>query len=314
MKVTSLWIIPFALLGLASPAAASDPAVCQDITIADGGWTDNAAQNGFTSVVLEAMGYKPHITNLALGVLLEGMKIGKVDVFLANWTPNSDATLKPYVEMGAIRNVGTNLTDAKYALAVPTYAYEAGLKDFKDIERFHEQLDGKIYALEAGNDSNNVLIKMAEEKVFGFDKFTLVESSEQGMIAEVERAVARKNPIVFVGWSPHPMNVRFDMSYLSGGDEFFGPNYGSATIWTGLRPGYADACPNALQFFQNLRFTPEMLSGVMQRILDENVEGRVAAKDWLTKDDSMLADWLANVTTFDGADALTAVREHIAAN
>jgi len=33
-----------------------------------------------------------------------------------------------------------------------------------------------------------------------------------------------------MGWAPHPMNVKFDMAYLDGGDDFFGPDQGGATI------------------------------------------------------------------------------------
>ncbi len=296
------------------PASATEPDSCRKPVLADGGWTDNIVQNGFSSVVLAGLGYEPIEKSLALGVLLEGMKMGSVDIFLANWTPNSDATLNPYIEAGAIRNVGTNLIDAKYALAVPTYAYEAGLKDFANIKTFEKELSGKIHALEAGNDSNNVLVKMQQDKAFGFEAFEIVESSEQGMLAAVEKAVARKEPIVFVGWSPHPMNTRFDMSYLSGGDDYFGPNYGSAEVWTGLRPGYADECPNALKFFQNLRFTPDLLSANMQKVLDEGKSGRAVALEALKEDDSMLAGWLEGVTTVDGGNALEAVEAYIQAN
>lgn len=296
------------------PALAADPDSCLKPVLADGGWTDNIVQNGFSSIVLKGLGYEPQETSLSLGVLLEGMKMGSVDVFLANWTPNSDSTLNPYIEAGAIRNVGTNLTGAKYALAVPTYSYEAGLKDFADIEKFRAELDGKLHALEAGNDSNNVLIKMQEDKAFGFDTFEIVESSEQGMLAAVEKAVSRKAPIVFVGWSPHPMNTRFEMSYLSGGDAYFGPNYGSAEVWTGLRPAYADQCPNVLKFFQNLRFTPEMLSANMQKVLEEDKAGQQVALESLKSDDSMLAAWLEGVTATDGRDGVAAVKAYIQEN
>lgn len=298
----------------ANTALAAEPEACLKPVLADGGWTDNIVQNGFSSIVLKGLGYEPKETSLSLGVLLEGMKMGSVDVFLANWTPNSDATLNPYVEAGAIRNVGTNLTGAKYALAVPTYSYEAGLKDFADIEKFHDQLGGKLHALEAGNDSNNVLINMQEAKAFGFDRFEIVESSEQGMLAAVEKAVSRKEPVVFVGWSPHPMNTRFEMSYLSGGDEYFGPDYGSAEVWTGLRPDYADQCPNALKFFQNLRFTPETLSANMQKVLDDNKTGQEVALESLKQNDSILGEWLDGVTAADGSDGLAAVKAYIAAN
>ena len=82
-----------------------------------------------------------------------------------------------------------------------------------------------------------------------------MESSEQGMLAQVARAVKRKRWIVFLGWEPHPMNANFEMAYLSGGDDWFGPNFGGATVYTNIRKGYAGDCPNVSKLLSNLRFT-----------------------------------------------------------
>ena len=41
------------------------------------------------------------------------------------------------------------------------------------------------------------------------------------MLSQVDRAQRRGTDVVFLGWEPHPMNTRFKMKYLTGGDEFF---------------------------------------------------------------------------------------------
>src|SRR3546814_4870994 len=69
-----------------------------------------------------------------------------------------------------------------------------------------------------------------EKDAFGRQDFEVVESSEQGMLSQVARAVKSKEDIVFLGWAPHPMNNNFDLVYLSGGDDFFGADYGGATV------------------------------------------------------------------------------------
>ena len=77
--------------------------------------------------------------------------------------------------------------------------------------------------------------------------FELVESSEQGMLAQVARATRGEDPIVFLGWEPHPMNANFELTYLSGGDDVFGPNYGGATVYTNVRAGLLQECPESRQ-------------------------------------------------------------------
>jgi glycine betaine/proline transport system substrate-binding protein len=80
--------------------------------------------------------------------------------------------------------------------------------------------------------------------LFGLGSFKLIESSEQGMLAEVERAMHDHAPIVFLAWDPHPMNMRFDLRYLAGGDAVFGPDSGGAAVYTNTRACYSRQCPN----------------------------------------------------------------------
>jgi glycine betaine/proline transport system substrate-binding protein len=69
---------------------------------------------------------------------------------------------------------------------------------------------------------------LLKQNLFGLGDFKLIESSEQGMLAQVERAFHDHQPVVFLAWEPHPMNMRFKLKYLGGGDEVFGPNYGGS--------------------------------------------------------------------------------------
>ena len=61
------------------------------------------------------------------------------------------------------RDVGANLEGAKYTLAVPTYTVDQGLKDFADINKFRDQLGGKIYGIEPGNDGNRLILDMIKD-------------------------------------------------------------------------------------------------------------------------------------------------------
>lgn len=299
------------LVAVPGISIAQESSDCRQVHIGDGGWTDNLAQDGFAAVVLKGLGYEPTVTVLAIGVMYEGMKRGDIDVSQGQWAPNGDAIVQPYIDAGIVRKIGTNLTGAKYALAVPSYTYDQGLKTIQDIAKWKDRLHGKIYALEPGNDSNLLLEKMQEERAAGLEEFQIVESSEQAMLSAVDKAIHENEPIVFIGWAPHPMNVKFDMKYLGGGDEWFGPNYGSATIWTGMRPAYADACPNVTRFFEKLVFTPELLGEAMARISDEGATGEQVAEDYVKANPRILKGWLDGVSSADGGDGLAAVEKYL---
>ncbi len=298
-------------LAIAGQARAGDPEACKTVRFSDVGWTDITATTALASVVLEGLGYEPEATILSVPVTFTSLKNKDIDVFLGNWMPTMEADIRPYLEDGSVEQLGVNLEGAKYTLAVPSYLAEKGLRDFADIAEFREELDGKIYGIEPGNDGNRLIQKMIDENAFGLQGFELVESSEQGMLAEVARKVRRNEPIVFLGWEPHPMNANFDMTYLSGGDDWFGPNYGGATVYTVVRAGYTKECPNVGRFIGNLRFTLKMENEVMKAILDDGMEPADAAKAWLKANPEVLAAWLDGVTTFDGKDGLAAVKAHL---
>ena len=132
--------------------------------------------------------------------------------------------------------------------------------------------------------------------------------TEQGMLAQVDRATRKEEPIVFLGWEPHPMNANFEMSYLSGGDDFFGPDFGGATVYTNTRKGYAAECENVGALLGNLKFSLAMENEIMSAILDDGEDPADAAGAWLKANPDAFMAWLDGVTTKDGGDATAAVK------
>lgn len=299
--------------GLLGPglAQAADPESCQTVRFSDVGWTDITSTTAATAAVLEGLGYEPEIELLAVPVTYASMKNGDIDVFLGNWMPTMEGDVRPYLDDGSVESIGANLEGAKYTLAVPTYLADQGLKDFADIAQFSDQLDGQIYGIEPGNDGNRLILEMIEQDTFGLGEFELVESSEQGMLAQVERATRGEDPIVFLGWEPHPMNANFDLTYLSGGDEVFGPDYGGATVHTNVRAGLLEECPNLGKLLGNLEFSLPMENEIMGAILNDGEQPDAAATAWLEAHPEVLDGWLEGVTTFEGEPGLPAVQEHL---
>lgn len=301
------------LLGLASVAHAQDAEECKQIRIADIGWTDNAANNGVTIAVARAIGYEPKTTLMSAPIAFISLHKDDLDVFLDYWSPALDSVAKPMIESGKVSLLeAPNLTGAKYTLAVPNYLAEKGLRSFQDLTNFKEELGGKIYGIESGSGGNTVIKKMIAENMYGLKDFKLIESSETAMRMEVARAVKREAPIVFLAWAPHPMNIELPLTYLSGGDEAFGPNYGSATVYTVQSTKFAQRCPNAAKLVSNMKFDVNMESELMADILAKK-DPVQSAQAWIAKNPKWLDTWLEGVKTFDGRDAKAAALNHFGA-
>jgi len=296
------------LISVSGQALAAEPASCSSVRFSDVGWTDITATTATASVILEALGYKPQVQVLSVPVTYQSLKNKDIDVFLGNWMPTQENDVRPFLNDKSVESFGPNLEGAKYTLATNSKGAELGIKDFKDIAKFSKELGGKIYGIEPGNDGNRLILDMIAKDTFGLKSFEVVESSEQGMLAQVARADRSKEPVVFLGWEPHPMNANFKLTYLTGGDDVFGPNLGGATIFTNTRAGYTKECPNAGKFITNLKFSLSMENEIMGGILNDALEPQAAAKKWLKANGKAVEPWLAGVTSVDGKDGLPAVK------
>lgn len=277
----------------------------------DVGWTDIRATTALTSILLEGLGYQAEEEALSVPGSFVELQAGRVDAFLGAWLPTMAENLDPFVAQGTVEVLGVNLEGARFSLAVPTYLADHGLTDFTDIAAFGDALNHRILGIEPGNDGNRLAAALIGDRRFGLDGFEVVASSEQGMLDAVTSAIDAGQAVVFLAWEPHPMNTEFDLTYLDGGDEFFGPNHGASTVHTAIRAGYAEECPNASRLLANLVFSIDMENTLMGAVLDENQSPRDAALAWLLANPSALEPWLEGVETLDGAAGLLAVRSHL---
>lgn len=293
-------------------ALAAEPQTCNSVRFADVGWTDITVTTAVTSTILESLGYQTKTNLISVPVTYKSLENKDIDVFMGNWMPTMEADIKPYRDNGSVETVRANLKGAKYTLAVSEAAYQAGLKTFADIAKFSDKLDGKIYGIEPGNDGNRLILGMIEKNMFGLGDFKIIESSEAGMLSQVQRAERRDQWVVFLGWEPHPMNSSFKMKYLEGGDDVFGPDLGGATIYTNVRKGYVQECANVGKLLNNLVFSLEMENSLMNAVLNDKKKPDDAAKTWLKANPEILTTWLTGVTTFDGKPAADAVQAALA--
>lgn len=294
------------ILTTSTPGFAADPESCKFVRLAEPGWNDLAFTTGIAMSLLKGLGYEPKSQLLGIDVIYTSLKNKDLDVFLGYWDPAMVAYYKPYKEDGSVETVRTNLEGAKYTFAVPSYAWEAGVRDFSDLHKFADQFDRKLYGIEPG--SNQLMLDAIKDPALGLDGWEVVESSEQGMLSQVARKTRDKSFIVFQGWAPHPMNTEFDIKYLTGGDKFYGPNFGAATVSTQVRKGYLQECPNVAKLLNNLAFDVGYENRGMAYIMNDGLEPEQAALKAIKDEPQRLEAWLAGVSAFGGQAGLPAVK------
>ena len=303
MKKISTVLLCATLTGACLAAQAADS--CSPVRMADPGWSDIAATNALAGVVLEAMGYKTKVDSLAVPITYGGLRDNQIDVFLGNWMPAQQGFHDQFVATNKVTQLAENLQGTEFTLAVPDYVYEAGVHDFKDLNAFADKFDKKIYGIGSGAPANQSIADIIKKNDFNLGQWKLVESSEQAMLAEVNRAVKSKRFITFLGWTPHPMNVKLKMHYLTGGEAYFGA---SGSVYTLTRNGYAQACPEVAKLFTQMTFSQDMENAIMAEVVDKKISNAQAAKTWLKAHPDVLQKWLAGLKTIDGKEALPVVQ------
>lgn len=296
-------------LGLSAAAHASDPAACEKVRMAEPGWNDLTFTTGVGSVLLDALGYKSSSDLLAIPVIYQSLKNKDLDVFLGYWDPAMVTYAEPYEKDGSVERLGVNLEGAKYTFAVSAAAWEAGVKDFADLHKFADQFEKKMYGIEPG--SNQLMLDVVADPALQLEGWEVVESSEQGMLAEAMKRAKSGKFVVFQGWAPHPMNVAIDMKYLTGGDKFYGPDFGAATVSTQVRQGYMQECPNVAKLLTNLKFNIDLENRGIGFLINDKMSPRDAALAAMKSAPEMLDAWLDGVTTLDGKPGREAVKTAI---
>lgn len=304
----SVLVLAVALFTLTPTAHAA-----QKIKIASVSWTGVTIKTELAVSLLKSIGYDAENVVLSVPIAYAAMSTGDVDAFLGNWMPSMANVADKFFDNGTVIKYAPNMPGAKYTLAVPTFCAEAGLKDFSDIARFGDKLDWKIYGIEPGNDGNQIIQAMIDADMFGLGKFKLVQSSEVAMLSQVQSYAAQGKWIVFLGWAPHSMNERIDMAYLTGStDETFGPDDGSATVWTNVRKGFAEDNPNVAKLLTNMVFPVPMMNQIMTAIKeDKSLNFRTAGLKWLKENPATWEAWLDGVTTVDGKPAAPVFKAYL---
>jgi glycine betaine/proline transport system substrate-binding protein len=310
-KLSSILALFIALtMFLAVPAQAKN----NKITFANVGWTGVTVKTELASTILESMGYDTEVKMLSVQLVYTAMSMGDADVFLGNWMPSMKSISQKYFDDGSVIQLVANMPGAKYTLAVPAFMHEAGLRDFSDIAKFKDKLNGKIHGIEAGNDGNKIILDMIKQDKFGLGDFELIPSSEPAMLTQVQSYADQGKWIVFLGWGPHHMNEIIDMKYLTGSDNStFGPNDGSATIYTNVRKGFTEDYPNVTKMLENMIFPIEMMNKIMLGMHeDKKLTHLEAGVAYLKNNPEIYKGWLDGVTTTDGGPAVKAFEAYLA--
>lgn len=292
-------------IALATTALFASAAHADDQTLDFGvpAWPGITVKTAIAEQLLNPLGYETSTQEVGLQVIYQGIESGDINAFLGAWLPAQREMFNPRKESGVLIDVANNIDGAQMTLAVPEYLYESGIRSFADLDEHRDLFNGQIHGFGAGSAASEILHDAIDNDTWGLGDWHLVDTSEVGMLSAARDAISREEAIVWVGWTPHWMNIELPMRYLEDPEDLFGENNGESDVLTLLRSDYAEATPNVVTFFEQFTFSAEEQSWMIQAFGQEKQDPADVAEQWINDHPERIEAMLADVTTTNGDPA-----------
>ena len=255
------------------------------LLLANIGWDENVAVSNLTKVLLEDELNYDRVdihTSEDLDATYRRVASGELDAFQDVWLPNQQALLDQVAE--EVEHLDPwFLGETKQGMAVPAYM------DVKGIN----QLNVTDAMLILGIEPTSVMMHWVGKEVipdYGLEQ-KLVAAPTAGMLAEVERLYAFRDEFVFLAWSPHWMNQRFDIRYLEDPKDAMGPTNDPAKCSTIVRRGLREADPVAYAFMDALELTEEQIND-LESVINKEDDPLVGARRWASENREVVRPWI----------------------
>jgi glycine betaine/proline transport system substrate-binding protein len=251
-------------------------------------WDENVVVSTLTKVVLEEeLGYEVelYVTNEeVLKQVFRRVAGGDLNAFQDVWIPNHKNYLRE------VRADVEHLDpwfegETAQGLAVPDYM------DVHSVAELDRAGTDMIIGIEPGS---AVHPQIKNEVIPGYDlDMKLVEGSTPAMLSELEMAYKEREPIVFYAWSPHWMNIRYNIRYLDDPKDLQGDFNEPAKISSIVNVDLREDDPTAHAFLRALSLDEEQVNQLEAEINKAGADSpEKGVRNWLQDNQDVVEPWV----------------------
>ncbi|MFJ9616571.1 ABC transporter permease/substrate binding protein [Streptomyces noursei] len=224
-------------------------------------WDEGIATAYLWKNVLEKRGYRPDLRNLDVGPMWTGLSTGQIDVETDGWLPVAQ---KQYWDRykDDLADVGAWYDKTSLEIAVPSYVKD--VKTMDDLRKHKDEFQGKIIGIEPGTGEMQRL-KSTVLPAYGLTDFEVTSAGTSAMLAELDRAYHKKEPVAVVLWSPHWAYSKYQLTKLADPKGTWGANNQIKTL---ANKSFPDKFPEFHGWLKNWKMTPDELGSLEQDIQD----------------------------------------------
>jgi glycine betaine/proline transport system substrate-binding protein len=251
-------------------------------------WDENVAVSNLTMVLLEEeLGYDVELQvtdDVVVKRVFQGVADGDVDAFQDVWLPNHEKYLSEV--RGDVEHLDPWFEgETVQGLAVPDYM------DVHSVAELDRAGTDMIIGIEPGS---AVHPQIKNEVIPGYDlDMKLVEGSTPAMLSELEQAYKEREPIVFYAWSPHWMNIRYNIRYLDDPKDLQGDFNEPAKISSIVNVDLREDDPTAHAFLRALSLDEEQVNEMEAEINKAGADSpEKGVRNWLQDNQDVVEPWV----------------------
>ncbi len=246
-------------------------------------WEEDVAVTYLWKNVLERRGYKMNLKQMDVGPVYTGLASGGIDLNFDAWLPYAQSNYWNKHKDNLV-DLGTWYEPTSLEIAVPSYVKD--VKSLADLKGKSDLFDGRIIGIEPGTGEMQLL---KNEVLPGYgleDEYKVVDGSTPAMLAELKRALAKKEPVAVTLWSPHWAYSDYELTKLKDPKKAFGEGN---TIRTISSKKFPEQYPQLTKWIKNFKMSEDELGSLEAEIKDRgqgHEEEAVAA--WLKEHPDMV--------------------------
>jgi glycine betaine/proline transport system substrate-binding protein len=282
------------------------------IKLAENSWTGSSINVNVAKILLqEQLGYTVEIVTIDENAQWAALGSDDLSASLEVWPSGHAANVKQYIdEQKVVENLGPLGVVGKISWYVPAYVVEQhpelataeGFKDPATAALFKTAETGEKGQFLAGDPA---WVQYDEDIInnLGLNLQIVRAGSEQAVLAAVDSAISRQEPILFYFWTPHSIHAKYQLTpvqlpayseecYAKAEQGGIDCDYPEDVLFKIASAKLKDAAPEAYQFLANMKYTNDDQISMIAAVDTDKKTAEQAARDWIAANEATWKAWL----------------------
>uniref|UniRef100_A0AAU2VC40 ABC transporter permease/substrate binding protein n=1 Tax=Streptomyces sp. NBC_00003 TaxID=2903608 RepID=A0AAU2VC40_9ACTN len=249
-------------------------------------WDEGVASTFLWKELLERRGFTVDARQYEAGALYTGMAGGQIDFETDSWLPTTHAQYWTKYQ-DKLEDLGSWYGATSLELSVPSYVKD--VNSLEDLKGKGALFQNRVVGIEPSAGETGIL-KDKILKEYGLDgEYKVVDGSTPGMLAELKRAYAKKEPIVVPLWSPHWAYNTYDLKKLKDPKGVWGKGDGVHTL---ARKGFASDNAEVGKWLKDFKMDEKQLTSLEAKIQSTGKgKEQDAVRAWLKENPGLADKW-----------------------